>query len=312
MLTTYPKVVVIVLTWNSENDIIECLVSLRLLKYPNYEIIVVDNASTDRTPNIVKDNFPDVTLIINKKNLGFGGGFNVGIKEAIRRKADYIVCLNSDIVVDEHFLLELVKVGELSENVGGLCPIAYYYDQPNRINGAGGIVRIIHSKVFGCGEIDRGQYNKTKETRMLCGPALVLKRKALLDIGFFDTEYFYGPEDMDMALRLIKKGYKIMFVPHAKLWHKRRGATGGRITPLNMYFHVRNFLLFANKHASNKLELFISVLYFWLFDFPLTLLRALIFGGKHYVDAVIKGIIWHINPKILPSDEEMVKLLRKG
>jgi GT2 family glycosyltransferase len=311
MLVTYPKVVVIVLTWNSENDITECLVSLRLLRYPNYEIIVVDNASTDRTPNIVKHSFPDVTLIINKKNLGFGGGFNVGIKEAIKKKADYIVCLNSDVVVDEHFLLELVKVGELSEKVGGLCPIAYYYDQPNRINGAGGIVRIIHPKVFGCGEIDKGQYSKTKETRMLCGPALVLKRKAFLGIGFFNTEYFYGPEDMDIALRLLKNGYKILFAPRAKLWHKGRGAVGGKITPLIIYFHVRNFLLFVKKHANNKLELFFSILYFWFFDFPTILLKALIFGNKDYVDAAVKGIIWHINAKLLPSDEEMVKILRK-
>ena len=301
----------IVLTWNSENDITECLASLRLLEYPNYEIIVVDNVSADRTPNIVKNSFPDVTLIINKKNLGFGGGFNVGIKEAIKKKADYIVCLNSDVVVDKHFLLELIKVGELSEKVGGLCPIAYYYDQPNRINGAGGIVRIIRPKVFGCGEIDKGQYGEIKETRMLCGPALVLKREVFLDIGFFDTEYFYGPEDMDIALRLLKNGYKILFVPRAKLWHKRRGATGGKITPLNIYFHVRNFLLFVKKHAG-KLELFFSILYFLFFDFPITLLRAPILGNKDYMDAAIKGIIWHLNAKILPSDEEMVKLLRKS
>jgi len=297
---------VIVLTWNSENHITECLASLRLLRYPNYEIIVVDNASKDRTPNIVKDSFPDVTLIINKKNLGFGGGFNVGIKEAINKKADYIVCLNSDVVVDEHFLLELVKVGELSEKVGGLCPIAYYYNQPNRINGAGGTVRIIHPKVFGCGEIDKGQYGKTKETRMLCGPALVLKRKALLDIGFFDTEYFYGPEDMDIALRLLKNGYRILFVSRAKLWHKGYGATGGKITSVNVYFSVRNMLLFAKKHA-NKIEWILFLTYFSLFYFPFLLFRFLIFRQKEKIKFSIKGIIKYLNPQLLPQDDVVVK-----
>jgi hypothetical protein len=308
MFDEYPKVVAIVLTWNSKKDIIECLRSLKRLKYPNYEIIVVDNASTDGTPKALKSNFSDITLIRNKQNLGFGGGFNVGINEAIRRKADYVACLNSDIILDEHFLMELVKAGELNEKIGGLCPIAYYYDQPNRINGAGGTVRIIHSKVFGCGKLDKGQYSKVEETGMLCGPALVLKMKALLNVGFLDTDYFYGPEDMDIALRLMRCGYKIIFVPGAKLWHKGRGATGGKITPLTVYFSIRNHLLFAKKHAG-KLELVIFRMYFWLFFLPFTLLRFLIFGKKNHIDAAIKGVLKCVNPQLHLQDNYMVRKL---
>jgi len=308
----WPKVVVIVLNWNGKKDTFECLQSLKHLDYPNYEIIVVDNASTDGSQKFIRKNFPEITLIENERNLGFGGGLNVGIEEARNRGANYVLCLNNDVVVDRNFLKELVKVGELSDKIGGLCPMEYYYIEPDRINCAGGMVGLVRDKVFGHGELDRGQFDKVRETWLLCGPAMMLKLKALSDVGLFDTSYFYGPEDKDMALRLIKKGYKIVFVPHAKLWHKRRGATSGKITPLNVYFHARNFLLFAKKHASNKLELFFSILYFWLLDFPLILLRALIFGDKGYIDVAIKGIIWHINAKILPSDEEIVKLLRNG
>ena len=307
-----PKVIIIVLNWNGKKDTFECLQSLKHLDYPNYEIIVVDNASTDGSQKFLKENFPEITLIENEQNIGFGGGLNVGIKEAKKRGADYVLCLNNDVIVDRNFLIESVKVGELSDKIGGLCPMEYYYSEPDRINCAGGIVRLVGGKVYGHGELDRGQFNKIKETWLLCGPAMMLKLKALSDVGLFDTSYFYGPEDKDMTLRLIKKGYKIMFVPHAKLWHKRRGATGGKITPLNIYFHVRNSLLFVKKHAGNKLELFLSTLYFFLFDFPLILLKALIFRNKAFIDAAIKGIIWHINAKILPSDEEMVRLLRKA
>jgi GT2 family glycosyltransferase len=305
----WPKVVVVVLNWNGKKDTFECLQSLEHLDYPNYEIIVVDNASTDGSQKFIKENFPRITLIENERNLGFGGGLNVGIVKARNRGADYVLCLNNDVIVDRRILIELVKVGELSDKIGGLCPMEYYYSEPNRINYAGGIVRLVGGRIYGHGELDKGQFDKVRETWLLCGPAMMLKLKALSDVGIFDTSYFYGPEDTDLTLRLIKKGYTIMFVPSAKLWHKRRGAVGGKITPLIIYFHVRNFLSFVKKHANNKLELFFSTLYFWFFDFPVILLRAVILGNKRHIDAPIKGIIWHINAKILPSDEEMVKTL---
>lgn len=307
---TWSKVTVIVLNWNGKENTRECLESLKHVVYPNYEIIVVDNASTDGSQEFLKENFPEIALLENRRNLGFGGGLNVGIKEAIKRNADYVLCLNNDVVVDENILTELVKVGELSTNIGGLCPMEYYYNQSNRIICAGGIIRFVRGKVFGHGELDSGQFNKVRETGLLSGPAMMLKLKALLDVGLFDTSYFYGPEDKDIALRLIKRGYKLMFVPTAKLWHKGRGATGGRITPLNIYFHVRNYLLFVKKHA-NGLKLFFSVLYFGLFDFPLTLLRGVILGKRRQVDAAVKGVLWHLNRNRVPPDPQMVELLKR-
>jgi len=147
-----------------------------------------------------------------------------------------------------------------------------------------------------------------RETGLLSGPAMMLKLNALLDVGLFDTGYFYGPEDKDIALRLMKKGYKLVFIPNAKIWHKRRGATGGKITPLNIYFSVRNRILFVKKNA-NKLELVLFALYFGLFEFPFTLLRCLIFGRRSYIDAAMKGLVWLLNRNLLPSDPQMVKSL---
>ena len=310
MIKLWPKVVVLVLNWNGKEDTSECLRSLEHLEYPNYEVIVVDNASTDGSQKFLKENFPEITLIENEQNLGFGGGLNVGIEEARKRGADYVLCLNNDVIADKNVLLELVKVGELSNKIGGLCPMEYFYDEPNRINYAGGKVGLLRDKVYGHGELDKGQFNRIKETWLLCGPAMMLKLKALSDVGLFDTGYFYGPEDKDMALRLIKKGYKIMFVPHAKLWHKRRGVTGGKITPLNIYFSIRNRLLFARKHAS-KLEFMLFLIYFFIFEFPITLFRILIFYGKDCVHAAAKGVLWHINRKLLFPDDKMVESLTR-
>jgi len=299
---------VIVLNWNGKENTCECLVSLRQVEYQNYGIVLVDNASTDGSQEFLKKKFPEITLVENQTNLGFGGGFNVGIKEAMIRRADYVLCLNNDVIVDKDMLRELVKIGELSTQIGGLCPIEYYYDEPNRIICAGGIISFIRGRVFGHGELDSGQFNEVRETRLLSGPAMMLKLNAVLDVGLFDTRYLLGPEDQDIALRLMKKGYKLVFVPTAKLWHKGKGAHGGKTTPLNIYLSVRNWILFVKKHA-NRLELVLFALYFGLFGFPFTLLKCLMFGERAYIDAAMKGLVWHLNRNLLPPDPQMIKLL---
>lgn len=303
-----PKVVIIILNWNGKENTNECLDSLRRVDYGNYGIIVVDNASTDGSEKFLKQNFPEITLIENKRNLGFGGGFNVGIKEAKKQNADYVLCMNNDVIVDKDILKELVRVGELSTKTGGLCPMEYDYNQPNRIICAGGIIRFLKSKVSGFGELDSGQFNKVRETWLLTGPAMMLKLNALLDVGLFDTSYFYGPEDKDIALRLTKKAYRLMFVPTAKLWHKMRGATGGKITPLNVYFSVRNCISFVKKNA-NRLQFLGFILYFGFFYFPFTVLMRFPHGKRQCIDAAIKGIVWHLNRNLVPTDPQMVKLL---
>lgn len=301
----FPKIAIIVLNWNGKENTCECLESLRYIDYRNYEIIVVDNASTDGSQKFLEKNFPGVLLVKNKKNLGFGGGLNVGIIEAIGRGADYVLCLNNDVVVDKDILTELVKVGEIGTEIGGLCPMEYDYNQPNRIICAGGVARFFLGKVFGYGESDKGQFNKVRETWLLSGPAMMLKIHAILDVGTFDTSYFYGPEDKDIALRFMKKGYKLMFVPTAKLWHKGSGATGGKITPLIIYFSVRNRILFARKHA-NTFKFAIFIMYFWILEFPFTLLKCLTLRKEGLIRAAVNGVIWHLNRNLVPTDPVIV------
>jgi GT2 family glycosyltransferase len=305
-----PLVVVIVLNWNGKRNTVECLNSLFDLEYTNYEIVVVDNASTDGSQEFMKRSFPQITIIQNLRNLGFGEGFNVGIRAAIAHGADYVLCLNNDVVVDKPFLKEIVRVGETDIKIGGLCPLEFSYSQPDRIVCAGGSIGFVRGKLRGFGELDKGQYSKTETTGLLSGPAMMLKLIPLKNIGLFDCDYFYGPEDQDIAFRMLKAGYKLVFVPKAKVWHKRRGATNGKITPLNDYFHVRNYLLFAKKNASNG-DLFFSFLYFGLVDFPITFIKRIFAGKWRHSKAILTGVIWHFNHRIVPSDSQMVELLSK-
>lgn len=305
-----PKVAMLVLNWNGKENTSECIESLQKVDYPSYEIIIVDNASTDGSQEFLKRRFHGILLIANKENLGFGGGFNVGIKEAINRNSQYVLCLNNDVVVDSQILRELVRIGELSAEIGGLCPMEYYYDEAKRIQCAGGVFRFAGCRVFGRGELDHGQHNKVRETELLSGPAMMLKVSTILNIGFFDPDFFYGPEDIDIALRATRSGYKLMFVPSAKLWHKHRGSTGKKITPLNVYFQVRNLGIFLKKHA-NRLEYTISILFFAVFTLPNTLIRCFVNGnGFSCVEAAMDGLVWHLNHDYVLTEPEMANYYR--
>ncbi|HEY0089559.1 MAG TPA: hypothetical protein VGB37_11990, partial [Candidatus Lokiarchaeia archaeon] len=135
-----------------------------------------------------------------------------------------------------------------------------------------------------------------------------VKRKVLLNVGLLDTDFFYGFEDTDISIRINKAGYKIIFVPKSKIWHKRRGATGGRMSPINSYFYTRNYILLARKHAK-KITFFFFIIYFLFFNFMFSFVKWLVLKEFSNINAGIKGIIWNISKKLLPSDEEMIKLL---
>lgn len=300
----FPKVAIIILNWNGKHDTIECLQSISVLNYPNYIVTVIDNASTDHSVEDIKKIYPNINIIENIENLGFTGGFNVGIRYAIEEKSDYILCLNNDTVLDKNFILELVKIGETDSNIGGLCPIEYDYNSPKKIVYAGGSIGIISSKLYGYGEIDNGQYSRVKQTKMLCGSALMIKKEAFLAIGFFDEEYFYGSEDKDLAIRLINNNFTIFFVPSAKIWHKRRGATGGRVTPLTVYFSIRNNVLFVKKHGKFY-EIVIFLPYLFLFQIPALILRVC--NKVEGIKSILLALMWHINTNNREKNSNMVE-----
>ena len=143
-----PHVEIIVLNWNGKDDTVECLRSLGKIDYPNKQISVVDNASTDDSVELIKREFPDVSIIENESNLMYAGGNNVGIRKALDKKAEYILIINNDTAVHKDFLKHLMDSALSAGGVGIASPKICYYENAGTIWYAGGFVNFFSGNIY--------------------------------------------------------------------------------------------------------------------------------------------------------------------
>lgn len=255
----FPNITVLTVSWNQKKYTVDCLRSLQNMNYPNYNILLVDNGSTDDTVNSVRDAFPDVEIYENNQNLGFAGGFNVGLRLALTRDSAYIFMVNNDTIVAPDILDTMMEYMN-EPNVGIVSPMIYELDDPTRIWSVGAMKHPITYEMTlkGDGIEDKGQFREVMERDYLVGCALFINRKLLQDIGLFDEGYnpaYY--EDMDLCLRARQAGYRLLLVPQAKLWHKGSVASGGSGSPQERYLMARNSVRFFRKHIHGWRWLFV-------------------------------------------------------
>jgi hypothetical protein len=247
-----PPVYCVVLNMNGKTLLLESLESIMKMTYPNFKVVVVDNGSTDESPDAVRTQYPSVTVLENGKNLGFGEGNNVGIRYSLKQGAEWIFLLNNDIAVDPEMLTELMKAASSDELIGILSPKIYYYSEPNKIWYAGGKVNYFTGIIShrGLREMDSGQYDQVEETDYITGCAFLIKRKVVESVGMFDPIYFpIYSEDADWSVRTQRAGYHLVYVPHAKLWHKVSAFSGGGLTPYKTRLKVEHNLIFFKRFA---------------------------------------------------------------
>lgn len=272
------KIFILILNWNQEKLTLECIESLQKLKKDkniNIKIVVIDNASINSFPR--SENYEVIT---NETNLGFAAGNNVGIKYALGNNADFIMILNNDTIVDKNLVTELLKPMK-DEKVAITSPKIYfekgYEFHKNKykkselgkvIWSGGGKIdwKNIYGSNIGVDEVDKEQYSKERQVDFATGACMLIKSEALRQVGLFDEKYFMYLEDVDLSIRMKKKGYEIKFVPNALLWHKVAQSSGIG-SDLNDYFISRNRLLFGMKYASlrTKLALIRESLKFFIF-----------------------------------------------
>lgn len=247
-----PNVTIVVLNWNGIHDTIACLDSLAALTYPNFNVIVVDNGSTDHSLDKLRaynSPFP-LVLLETGFNLGYAGGNNVGIRRALETGADFVLVLNNDTLVASDLLDQLIEEAVRWPNDGIYGPIILYEDQPEVIWTAGEFYDLEKLGVF---HIENGkEFNhpgyKSKEVDHLVGAALFLSAAALRATGELETKYFLVYEESDWCYRAKRKGFHCRIVTNAKVWHKVGSSFGSESSPLRTYFSARNHLLFAERN----------------------------------------------------------------
>lgn len=244
---------VVVLNWNGVDDTLACLDSLTALTYPNFNVIVVDNGSTDDSLALLrpyKAPYP-LTLLETGANLGFAEGNNVGVRAALDAGAEFVFLLNNDTEVDPSLVGELVDAATAHPEDGVFSAKIFYHASPNVLwyAGAKWLADKQHFQHVGIGEIDDGKtYEDIVETDYASGCALFIRADVIKIIGLMDPKFFLTYEETDWCYRARAAGFKCLFVPTAKLWHKVSASFGGVESPLQLYFYSRNILLWAERH----------------------------------------------------------------
>ncbi|VVB88569.1 Glycosyltransferase AglI [uncultured archaeon] len=234
-----PLVSVIIVNHNGKVFLKNCLSSLSAQSYPAFEIIFVDNGSSDGSTDYVRTEFPSARIIESKKNLGFAKGNNLGIKAA---KGELIATLNNDTKVSSRWLEELVRIMNSNGSVGMCASKMMFLEKPGMIQSTG--LCISRSGVSwdrGIYETDNGQYESVEERFGPCAGAGLFRKKMLDEIGLFDEDFYAYLEDTDMAFRAKLAGWKCMYVPKAVVYHYH-GGTGGFETDYAIYYANRNVL----------------------------------------------------------------------
>jgi len=229
----------------------ECLTSILALDPPADRVLVVDNGSTDRTPERIRAEFPGVDVLPLGENRYFAGGVNAGLARALNEGAGSILLLNNDLVLERGALGFLRTALEADPSRAAASPKLYVYSAPDRIWFAGGIV------TPGWGLIrHRGANRKEDSFRdgpcaidYVSGAAVLLARHALERVGLFDLDYVIYVEDVDWSARARKAGFTLWYEPRARGWHHVSATSGGGLTPLKAYFRLRSGALYVTRHA---------------------------------------------------------------
>ncbi|MBN1668440.1 MAG: glycosyltransferase family 2 protein [Anaerolineales bacterium] len=277
---------IITLNWNRKADTLACLQSLVALTYPRKHILVVDNGSTDGSPAAIAAAFPEVEQIVNPVNLGFAGGFNLGLRWALQGEAPYVFILNNDTSLAPEALDHLVAAS-VPPDVGVTAPIIYYAGAPDQIWSAGAGRSWL--TLDATGNQGRGQtFTSPTERAFISGCGMLIKRVVLQQVGLFDEDFFVYYEDADYSLRVEQAGYRMLVVPQAKMWHKVSQSSQGSDSPGERYWMGRSSVLFFRKHVRGWRWWIVLP---WRLGSAIKILfRLLIKGRRAAAQAYLKGL----------------------
>ena len=243
-MKSFPLISAVILNWNGKDYLYPCLQSVKGQTYPNLEIILVDNGSTDASVEYVKNLFPDLRLFVNPKNMGYGAGNNRGIEEARGR---YILVLNSDTELEIGCVEALWNCIETDRRIGVTTPKILLYDRRDIVDAAG-LTIYPDGLSIGRGRMEsQGKYMRKAEVFFGSGCASLYRREMLDDVGLYDADFFAYAEDTDLGWRARLTGWKAFYVPEAVVYH-HHSREFGAYSPMKAFLVERNRIWVAWKN----------------------------------------------------------------
>lgn len=290
------NVFIIILNWNGKDDTLACLDSVHKLDYPDYHVIVVDNASTDGSVDAISARYSSaawLTIIENSANIGYTGGNNVGIRYAMEKGAKYIWLLNNDTKSEPDALNILINAAQEHPKAGLLGPKIVQMDNPAKAYSMIGRLNMWFpwpDRMEGTDVREIGR--QVSEADFLSGAALLVKREFIEQVGLLDELFFFYWEENDWCERGKKSGFKVLLVPDAVVYHKGGGSSGKGWNDFTAYYLVRNWILFMRKHASIKhwvtfLPFLMVSLCYWIF-------KAILRREFSVVRSFFSAVVWNV------------------
>jgi len=254
---------VVIVNWNGKRYLERCLASVLDQTYRQFEVILVDNGSTDGSVEFVSQTFPGIRLIENLENVGFAAGNNVALRLV---EGDYIATLNNDAQADRRWLEELVRPMEADHRVGMCASTILFADRPHMIESMGinlDKAGIAWHRFGGSEESEAVEDEEPSEVFGPCAAAALYRRKMLEEIGLFDEEFFAYLEDVDLAWRARLMGWRCLFVLGARVYHEHSATTKAGF-PHKSYLLGRNRVwTILKNYPAPEIFLFLPAIVFY-------------------------------------------------
>lgn len=292
-----PLAWIVILNYNRPGLTLACVDSVLKLDYPNFHLIVVDNASTDDSVEQFKKAFIDsrIELLVNDRNEGYAGGNNRGIDRAMYEGASYVFILNSDTIVTAGCLEALVAAMEADPRIGiAGCQIedVGYESTPNQ-----GQQISLFTGITAHWPHCKPALSPT-DVDFICGAAILLRAEILHQVGAFDAKFFMYCEDVDIAFRVRRAGYKVCFIPGPGVRHFMSSTAGAaQVRPLVSFYRTRNRAWLIRRHGKLKHRV-VFALWAFISLYPKMLLGRIVKGDFHLIWPLLKGM-WDGHVKVL-------------
>lgn len=300
--------------WNGYEVLKECLESLEATTYPALEVIIVDNASHDGSPELIEKEFPHFKLIRNSNNAGYAGGCNRGAESAA---GDYLLFLNNDTVHEPQWISNLVETLEKDNNSAAVQPKILNYFSREKFDYAGGCgghldilgFPLAEGRLFNEIEHDHGQYEDSDRIFWSSGTAFLIRKAVFFKVGKFDESFFAHMEEVDLCWRLHLAGYDVRSNPKAVIYH-RNAATLPMYSHLKYYLNHRNSLLMLLTNYS-----LVTALYLYPLRFALEGVACVYALSKldfAHITAIVRAQLWLlVHPGLIWRKRRFNKHLRE-